>query len=230
MEPKTTHRNAPHSELWRRYRHYAALQDYRLSVLFSILTFLASVVVSFFAIRFATERASNSVTDLILSNVPAVDLDGTFVFGTLFLIIFVFLVLFAHPKRIPFALHALALFYLIRAAFLTMTHIGPFPDIVPADDWGALVGTFLFNSDLFFSGHTGAPFMLALVFWREKHFRYIFLAWSVFMATIVLLGHYHYTIDVASAFFITYTIYKIAEWLFPKDRALYYSDVPADFK
>ena len=45
--------------------------------------------------------------------------------------------------------------------------------------------------------------------------RYLFLAWSVFFGIVVLLGHLHYTIDVLSAFFITYGIVDIAKWLFP---------------
>ena len=62
---------------------------------------------------------------------------------------------------------------------------------------------------------------MALLFWPNKLLRYFFLACSVFFAIAVLLGHVHYTIDVASAFFITYGVYKIACYLFPRDYALF---------
>lgn len=216
----------PHRELARRYRHYAAQQQFRVSVLLSVLLFAASVVVVFYAIAYATESASNSVSDIILSNTPIFDVDGLFVYGSLGLVGFITLLLLAHPKRIPFTLHAMALLYFIRAAFISMTHIGPFPiHLENTYNLGVIAGRFLFaGGDLFFSGHTALAFLLALVFWREKNIRYIFLAWSAYMGIIVLVGHYHYTIDVASAFFITYTIYCIAEWLFPKDRQLFYSE------
>jgi membrane-associated phospholipid phosphatase len=69
---------------------------------------------------------------------------------------------------------------------------------------------------------------MALIFWREKGLRYLFILWSVYMGIVVLLGHLHYSIDVASAYFITYSIFCIAVWLFPKDHKLFFSDVPAD--
>src|SRR3989338_5882129 len=219
----------PHRELARRYRQYAALQQFRVSILLSVLLFAASVVVVIYAIGYATESASNSVTDIILSNTPTLAVDGLFVFGTLGLVAFITLLLLAHPKRIPFTLHAMALLYFIRAAFISMTHIGPFPiHSENSFDLGVITSKFLFGGDLFFSGHTALAFLLALIFWREKNLRYIFLAWSVFMATVVLLGHYHYTIDVESAFFLTSEIYCVAVWLFPKDRELFYSEQLVD--
>jgi len=65
------------------------------------------------------------------------------------------------------------------------------------------------------------PFLLALIFWDEKYLRYFFIVSSIFFGAIVLLGHYHYSIDVAAAFFITYTIYHIAKKLFPRDFELF---------
>lgn len=199
-----------------------------MSVLLSIVFFAGSVLASWFAIGYATERASNAVTDIVLSNIPAFDVDGVFLFGTLAFIAFVTLLLAAHPKRVPFTLHALTLFYLTRSVFVSLTHIGPFPTGLPPANWGELAGRFVFGSDFFFSGHVGAPFLLALVFWHERGLRAAFLAWAAFMAVVVLLGHYHYSIDVLSAFFISYAIFDLAKWLFPKDRALFFSDVPPE--
>ena len=63
---------------------------------------------------------------------------------------------------------------------------------------------------------------MALVYWQRTWLRYIFLAWSVAFAITVLLGHIHYSIDVASAYFITYTIYQLAIWAFPREYALFH--------
>ena len=216
---------SPHRELWRRYRHYGAQQEFRVSVLLSVLTFIASLITSFYAIGYTTEQASNSVTDIILSNTPVYDVDSLFVYGTFFFIIFGAALLIAHPKRIPFALHTIALFYFVRAAFISLTHLGPFPEsAINSFDFGTLIGRMFFGGDLFFSGHTGLAFLMALIFWREKNIRYLFLASSAYFGVIVLLGHLHYSIDVASAFFITYGIFHIAVWLFPKDHAVFLAD------
>ena len=209
-------------ELPARYRACVKRPEVLLSILYSVLLFAASVFVSFYAINYATESASNSVTDIILSNIPAYDVDGLFAWGTLLLIVFIVLILLLYPKRIPFTLYSMGIFYMIRSAFTSLTHLKPYPALPSNGNWGVLLNHFLFGGDLFFSAHTGVCFLMALIFWRNKILRYIFLGWSVYMAVVVLLGHYHYSIDVASAYFITYTIYRINEWLFPKAQRVFY--------
>ena len=84
------------------------------------------------------------------------------------------------------------------------------------------MGYGIFNgNDLFFSGHTGLPFLLALIFWENKKLRFLFLGFSVLFAVVVLLGHLHYSIDVFAAYFITYTIFHICKFLFKKDWQLF---------
>jgi hypothetical protein len=203
------------SRILRRYRDAFSTRGFRTAALYSILFFAASTVVSFYAINYANAVASSYVTDIVLSNIPAFDVDGLFGYGTILLIVFILLVLLAYPKRIPFSLNAMAAFYIIRSAFTTLTHLGPFPTLPANGDWGVLLSHFLFGDDYFFSAHVGVCFLLALVFWEHKPLRYVFIAWSVYMAIVVLLGHYHYSIDVASAYFITYTIYILCERFFP---------------
>lgn len=227
MAETPLHRHpAPHRELARRYRHYAAQQEFRISVALSIAMFLASLIAVFYAIGYATERASNAVTDIVLSNMPAFDVGGLFINSTFVFIGFITLLLAAHPKRIPFALHSLALFYFLRAGFISLTHIGPFPIVADPSSTGAIANVLINGADLFFSGHVGASFLMALIFWKDFSIRIAFFLWSIFFAVVVLLGHYHYSIDVAAAYFITYTIYHLALYFFPKDRALFVSDMP----
>ena len=95
-----------------------------------------------------------------------------------------------------------------------------------AIDSNSIINKVSFGSDLFFSGHTGLPFLLALIWWRELPFRLVFLSFSFFFAIVVLLGHMHYSIDVLGAFFITYTIFHLLEKFFKKDRVVFYGDQP----
>lgn len=210
----------------RRYSAAFAQRGFAAQAIGSVVAFLASLVLTAFAIDFSTERASNGVTDLILSNTPIFDVGYIYVYGLFVLIAFITFICLTNPKRTPLILYSLALFITIRAAFVTMTHLGPFTPDLP-NDFGVRFTNIFYGGDYFFSGHTGAPFLMALIYWRERAMRYIFLLWSVFFAVTVLLGHLHYTIDVASAYFIAYGIYHIALHRFPRERELFDS-APAD--
>ena len=124
------------------------------------------------------------------------------------------------PKKIPFTLKSIALFVVIRSCFVSLTHIGPFP--TQAVVVSNLIDKVNFGGDLFFSGHTGLPFLLSLIFWEEPWLRYFFIVSAILFGVVVLLAHLHYSIDVLSAFFITYTIFHIAEKFFKKDRVLFF--------
>jgi hypothetical protein len=182
-----------------------------------LLFMCVGIGLNLMANAYATERASNYVEDIILSNTPALNVDEVFVYGTFIMILFIAAVFLYLPEYIPFAAASLGVFYLIRTCFVTLTHLGPFPDRV-ALDLGNFLQKLMGGNDMFFSGHTGSPFLLALIFWSVTPLRYAFLAWSVLFAVVVLLGHLHYTIDVLSAFFITYTIFHICEYLFSAYR------------
>ncbi len=217
----------PHRELARRWKQYLSQPTFLRALAVSTFLLIVAWFVNYFAIQFATEHASNSATDIVLSNIPVFDVDVLFVYGTFLFAVLSLAVILAHPKRVPFAFKTVALFWIIRSVFASLTHLAPF-EAHYASEFGPTITNMFFGGDLFFSAHTGMPFLGALAFWKEKGLRTVCLIGSAFFAVIVLLGHVHYTIDVVSAFFITYGIFHIAEWLFPKDRALFYSDVPDD--
>ena len=189
------------------------------SLAVGILFLATSLVLNYYAGTYAAREASNAVTDIILDNLPVMDVDFIFVEGAIVLWIFSFLVAIREPRSIPFALKSIALFIFVRSIFISMTHLGPFPDQI----FIAPNKVFNFGADLFFSGHTGFPFLFALIFWENKWLRTIFVASSIFFGVSVLLGHLHYSIDVFSAFFITFGIFHLAKSFFKKDYALFKS-------
>lgn len=194
-------------------------RDYLLSVLVGALFFSVSLVINYFASVYATYRASSPVTDLLLNNLPVVNVAALFIYGTLLLFGFIVFVGLYRPHRIPFILKSIALFVVIRSVFVTFTHLGPFPgQLFPPD---TPIRWFAFTGDLFFSGHTGLPFLMALFFWENKTLRSVFLGVSFLFGAIVLLGRYHYSIDVFAAFFIAYGIADLAKLFFKKDYALF---------
>jgi len=184
--------------------------------LFALITaflfLIISITTTYFAIQYVNEKASNPVTDIILSNIPVFDVDGIFIFGpVIFWLIIAAYVVFFEFKKIPFMVKSVALFVFIRAIFITLTHIGPFPDQNLTSISNSFFSVFTSGSDLFFSSHTGLPFLMALIFWENKYVRWFCLLASFFFGAIVLMAHLHYSIDVAAAFFITYTIFHLAK-------------------
>ncbi len=185
---------------------------------------VVSLVAQFFATGYATRSVSGSVTDIILSNIRVYDVDTIFIYGTVALFLFILYLCLNSPKYLPFTLKSVAVFTLVRSVFITLTHIDKYP--LHASMTSVFFQETLFRgiftgSGLFFSGHTGMPFLFALMFWHQKTLRYIFLATSAFFGVVVLLGHLHYSIDVLSAYFITFSIFHICKFLFPKDLELF---------
>ena len=204
------------------FSHYKD-KELLISLLTAILFLVLSFIINFYAGTYATNSASNSVTDIILSNIRIYDVDAIFVYGALFFCFFILGLCFLRPKTLPFTFKSISVFIIIRSIFVSLTHLGPFPGSIIVTS-SNLFEKFSFAGDLFFSGHTGLPFLMALVFWNNKYLRYLFLTSSIFAGVVVLLGHYHYSIDVLAAFFITYSIFHICLFLFKKDRNLFLSE------
>ena len=203
-----------HKELWKNPR-------FILSSATAFLFLIGSLVINYIAGTYATQNASNAVSDIILDNIPKINTDFMFVQVFFMFWFFVAFLLINEPKHIPFVLKSIALFVFIRSIFINLTNIGPYPDNDFLASSGDFMKKFTFGGDLFFSGHTGLPFLMALIFWENKTLRVGFILTSIIFGTAVLLGHLHYSIDVFAAFFITEGIYRIAEKIFAKDLKLF---------
>ncbi|MCI0479093.1 sphingomyelin synthase family protein [Candidatus Uhrbacteria bacterium] len=201
-----------HADLWRR-------KDFLLSAVSGFLIFIGSLVVNYAAGTYASAKASNAVTDILLDILPTMNVEILFIEGFAIFACFLATILILQPKHLPFVLKSLGLFVLIRSFAMSLTHIGPSPEQTVLDA-GRITNLLNFTGDLFFSGHTGTPFLMALVFWRDRWLRIVFIGFSVLFAATVLLGHLHYSIDVFAAYFVTYTIYRLACRFFRKDHAL----------
>lgn len=197
---------------------------YYASLLEAILLFIVSVYITHLASKYAEIKASNHVEDIILSNTPVYDFEVLFVHGAIMLTLFVVALCFKFRQMAPFLVKSVSFFIIIRAIFVSLTHIGPYPTKLDLES--RLLDFITSGNDLFFSGHTGLPFLIALIFWNHLYIRSLFLASSIVFGVIVLLAHLHYTIDVFAAFFITYSIYHIAIKLFKRDFEYYALDQP----
>ena len=206
------------------YKTYFTDKKFLISFFIGGALLTISLIVQYFASNYTARSASESVTDIILSNTRVYDVSGIFIWGAVILLVIGVAVCLARVNYLPFAMKSVALFTLIRSLFVTLTHISPFPSsvLISSDFFKHTFFTGIFNGyDLFFSGHTGLPFLLALMFWDNKKLRFLFLGFSILFAVIVLLGHLHYSIDVLAAYFITYSIFQICKFFFKKDWELF---------
>lgn len=188
---------------------------YYSSLLEAMILFIVAVFATHAASKYAHIKASNYVEDIVLSNTRVYDFEFLFVHGAIILSLFVVALCFKFRKTAPFVIKTVSFFIIIRAMFVSLTHIGPYPSKLELES--GLLDFITSGNDLFFSGHTGLPFLIALLFWDHLYIRYLFLVASVVNGVIVLLAHLHYSIDVFAAFFITYSIYHIAVKFFYKD-------------
>jgi hypothetical protein len=204
-------------EFWTRERKRSLYEGLALLVI--------AIIVQVFAGQYSSRASigANSVHDILLDNLPVVNLDFVIVGGAILLWIVSIWLLITNPKRLIFAIKAMALFIISRAFFFSLTHVGPpARGIPPGSDnlgWG-FYKLITFQGNFFYSGHTGFPVLMALIFWDDDFWRPFFIAMSLVFGASVLLAHVHYSIDVFAAPFIVYGVFKICERFFPKDFAL----------
>jgi divalent metal cation (Fe/Co/Zn/Cd) transporter len=194
-------------------------KSFSLNVFLGVVLLCAGLLATYFSNNYTLMHASNRATDLLLDNLPVVNTDIVFNEGAIIFLVILISILVYEPRRIPFVLKSIAIFILVRSLFMMMTHLAAPLDQITGnpDDFMRKISS---GDDLFFSGHTGLPFLLAWIFWDKKYFRYFFIFCTLVGATAVILGHLHYSIDVFSALFISFGIFHIAKKLFYKDHKL----------
>ena len=162
----------------RLYRTLFGNRAYLRSVWEGVVFLAASAIAIFAAVSYATVHASNYVTDFVLSRVGPLNVRFLFIYGTFTAFVITAGLLAWRPNRLPFALKAMALFLLVRAVFVSLTHIAPSP--IDPQQPAPFFNSIFYGGDLFFSGHTGLPFLAALAFWHIPQWRMFYLALTAF--------------------------------------------------
>ncbi len=181
-----------------------------------------SLVFNYYASAYSNRNAGTFVGDMFLDNLPTVDLSGIIVEGAFFAILGGIVLVICKPKYLNFTLKSVAMLVAVRAFFVAVTHLGVYPNtlVFSQDKIDQLYLHLNLQAGFFFSSHTGLPILMALIFWRERYIRLIFLLIAAIFGAAVLLAHVHYSIDVFAAPFMVYSIYKSCVFLFEDDYRL----------
>ena len=192
------------------------------SLCVAFLLIALALTFQYYSSAYSTRNSSRFVGDIFLDNLPVVNMNAVIIEGALPMIVVSVILLLREPKYLLFAIKAVAIFIAIRAFFVAATHLGIYPDqIVPGNGFFDRIYVALdLQAGYFFSSHTGLPFLMALIFWDKRFWRYFYFILSAVFGAAVLLAHVHYSIDVFAAPFMTYSIYKLAQYLFPDDYKL----------
>lgn len=105
--------------------------------------------------------------------------------------------------------------YIVRFATLSLVALNPPAGMVPLIDplSSAFSGNAVITKDLFFSGHTTTMLLIFLCLERRVD-KIIALIAAFAVASLLLVQHIHYTIDVLAAPVVVYPCYRLTRYLF----------------
>ncbi|MBI3299764.1 MAG: hypothetical protein HYZ75_16480 [Elusimicrobia bacterium] len=118
-----------------------------------------------------------------------------------------------YPRKMPFLLFLLGSFIGVRSVFVFLSPMGAPAGMLDMSKldyvFSRIMGTYTFQNEFVFSGHTGIPFLFSLFFESKLHKR-LFLGVSIVMAAACLLTRNHYSVDILGAYFMGYAIFVLS--------------------
>jgi hypothetical protein len=210
----------------------AALRSLWKAILLALLFRYAAYAAMTALAIWNERRPAPTLPDLVLGNVPYVPwvANANYVLWLCLYLPVAAGLLWDAPRRFVRYMVTGALVSLARGLTLVMTGLGAPDPAVAGPGLGAhaplpafvqLVSPWhvfakgsaqaYLTKDLFFSGHTATTFLLLLYVWDRPRLRWLALTGHVLVVASVFLAHLHYTIDVAGAYAVTFTLFALRE-------------------
>jgi len=150
------------------------------------------------------------LSDLILDNIPYINVSIFYDIFCLVPIALVFIYIF-HTKsynRIPVFFLMSGIFYIIRGIFIVLTPFGNPPMFTGSDP--LFHGFANYELGVYPSGHVGNVFLMYLLV-KDKYYKRLILICLVIVAVALFIAHAHYSIDILSGLFFSYAIKSFGE-------------------
>jgi hypothetical protein len=155
-------------------------------------------------------KALPMLSDLILDNLPVIDVSLIYDIVSLIPIILAIIYIF-HKKdynRIPFFLLMIGLFYIVRGIFIVLTPFGNPPLFNGSDP--LFHGFANYELGVYPSGHAGNVFLILLLV-KDRIYKWIIGICLIIVILALFLAHGHYSIDILSGIFFAYAIRAFGE-------------------
>jgi membrane-associated phospholipid phosphatase len=210
------------TNFFRPWKIFLIRKHNKKELLFTLIL-LAALLLGFTRfLNFVELRAGFSFNDPLLNLFTPVDFTWV-IFGLIYagLIIAIFFFI-KDPHLLLTALQSYLVLVIFRSAAMYLLPLNPPSDMIPLNDpFVQIFGSGeILTKDLFFSGHTASLFLLFLVA-DKRILKVIFLAFAGIVGISVLLQHVHYSIDVFTAPFFSYTSVKFAAYIKKKYQLKY---------
>jgi len=181
----------------------------------SLIFVIIAIVLNFISSSYAQKVAESNPPDFFLNILPAVDLGFIYVWLPFVVVSFFFVYpLVQQPRRFHYIVGIFSLFLVVHSGFVVLTHLELPADAIELRDVPFFFDFFYFSNSLFFAGQVGFPYLGYLIYYKNPSIRKFMLFSSIILSVTVLLMHRHYSIDVLSAYFITYGAYKLGDFIF----------------
>jgi hypothetical protein len=173
------------------------------------------ILLSFLPLFFETieKRDGIQIHDFLLQRMKAYDVSILTFIIIWSMTVFLWIRCIQKPAIFLVALYSLILLFVIRMITITLIPLNPPAGLIPLRDPISSLfygGPQVFiTKDLFFSGHTSTQLMIFFCVEKKKD-KILALLSTLTVATLVLVQHVHYTIDVVAALVLTGFIVWIA--------------------
>ncbi|SFC81310.1 phosphatase PAP2-related protein [Spirosoma endophyticum] len=152
------------------------------------------------------------LNDWLLSQLPPYDVSLI-----IFLVIWAAgLLILIRSRRSPtiflMFIYSYIIITLSRMISINLFPLNPPVGLIPMVDplTNAFYGKVYITKDLFYSGHTSTIFLIFLCL-RRRMDRLVTFIGTLVVASLLLVQHVHYTIDIVGAFVFTYPLYRIGK-------------------